>query len=255
MNLAKRIPVFVFLFFISFHLFAEDQKNSQQAPPGLDGRVWQRESLIMEGNRLAEAGFYDRAIEKYKAAIAPQFIENELDKTSFYGQMLSLHRLQGKFREAFSELQWFMKINPKGDGWIDDKLQLEALIKANDTKSGVPVQNYIQLLRDKYRRILPPISYDGNYVPIVASRIIFCYGWIGDADGGIAFTDEIIRYLEKKFGQDLHRPGNRNQYFLIREAFEQDKKEGFKGCLDAKPGDACMGRATKALIQSKYFPW
>ena len=45
------------------------------------------------------------------------------------------------------------------------------------------------------------------------------------------------------------------EYLKVREAFEKDKAEGFKGCVGAKPGEACMGRATKTLIQSDYFPW
>jgi hypothetical protein len=254
MKLGRGVLQLIFLFLLSPSVFAAD-KDTNQIPPGLNERVWARESLIIEGNRLVKAGFYEQAVLKYNEAISPQYIKSERDKTSFYGRMLSLHRLQGKFREAFNELQWFMKINPKGDGWMDDKLQLEALIKAGDTKSNQPVHDYIKYLRRKYKNMLPPDKYDGNYVPIVVSKIIFCYGWIGDADGGIVFMDEILNYWEKKSGQNLHRPGNKNQYYLIRQAFEQDKQEGFKGCLDAKPGDACMGRATKALIQSDYFPW
>jgi hypothetical protein len=45
------------------------------------------------------------------------------------------------------------------------------------------------------------------------------------------------------------------EYLKIREAFEQDKSEGRKSCVGAKTGEVCMGRATKALIQSDYFPW
>jgi len=45
------------------------------------------------------------------------------------------------------------------------------------------------------------------------------------------------------------------EYLKVREAFEQDKAAGFKGCANQKPGEVCMGHATKALIDSDYFPW
>ncbi len=103
--------------------------------------------------------------------------------------------------------------------------------------------------------MLPPKAYVSVYIPIITSKIIYLYDYIGDADGGIAFCDEVLKYWEKKSGYNLHRPGSKEPYFLVRQAFKQDKEEGFKGCLDAKPGEVCMGRAAKAVIQSDYFPW
>ena len=257
MKMIVKTSHLLLILIFSGNLFAaEESKN--QVPSGLDARVWEQEIILSEAHRLAEKGFYDQAIEKYRESLAPRFIKSEIDKSGFYDGVLRVYRLQGKFREAFNELQWFMKINPKGDGWVDDKLQLEALIKAGDMRSNQPVHDYIKYLREKYKNMLPPVSYDGNYAPIVVSKIIFCYSRIGNADGGIAFMDEIINYFASgKVGKRAEERAftTRNPYFVIRQAFEQDKKEGFKGCLDAKPGEACMGRATKALIQSDYFPW
>ena len=254
MKLIPRMFYFLLAFVFSTNLFASE-KAGGRTPAGLDARVWEQGMILLEGDRLAEGGFYDRAIEKYRESLAPRFIENEMDKSGFFNGALRVHRLQGKYEKALQDLQWFIAVNAKGDGWLDDKMQLEALIRADKEKSKQPIYDCIRYYREKYKNMLPPVTYEGQFISIITSKIIYLYDHIGDADGGIAFCDEILRYWEKKSGQDLHRPGNKNQYFLIKQAFEQDKKEGFKGCLDAKPGDACMGRATKALIQSDYFPW
>lgn len=252
--------IFYLLLFSTFFLkglFAEEN-SKQQVPPGLDALIWEQGQIENEGYRLAEAEAYDAAIAKYHEALAPQFILQERDKCHPLAGIMNVHRLQGKFDEAFQESQWFLKINPNKEEYKDNQLELKALADAQSEKSNQPVFVYIQYLRDKYKNLFPPIKYDGNYVPILASKIIFCYGWIGDADGGIAFIDQILKYFEqkdlKKYGKARWGRGD-NAYYMIKLGFEQDKKEGFKGCLDAKPGEVCMGRATQALIQSDYFPW
>ena len=90
------------------------------------------------------------------------------------------------------------------------------------------------------------------------SNILRLRDTIGDYDAGIKFVDECINYFKKadieKSG--VYKPGRvDNEFVKIREAFEQDKAEGKKGCVGKKPGEVCMGRATKAIIQSDYFPW
>jgi tetratricopeptide (TPR) repeat protein len=252
--------MFILLFFlIANTLFlscllangVDKQDLSFQSVAVIGGRV----QLERKGDRLVEQGLYEDAINKYQEALTPQFIKREEDKCQPLARIRHVHRLQGKYRDALNEMDWFIHQNPKKEEYINDKLELEALCKAQNTHLEQPVFEYIKYLREKYKKLLPPIKYDGNYAPIITSKIIYLYDHIGDVEKGIAFCDEILKYMEKKSGQNLHRLGNKNQYFLIRQAFEQDKAEGFKGCLEAKPGEACMGRATKALIQSDYFPW
>ncbi|MFA7255270.1 MAG: hypothetical protein WC133_04125 [Candidatus Omnitrophota bacterium] len=231
---------------------------AKDVPPGLNAIIWEQGAIENEGFRLAEEGFYDAAIAKYHEALAPRFIQEEGDRCHPLYGIMNVHRLQGKFDEALQEARWFLKINPKKEEYKDNQLELKALLEAQNTKLKIPIFQYVVYLFGKYKKLLPPIKYDGNYVPIIASRIIFCYGWSGDADRGIAFLDKIINYFASgKAGRRAKERAftMRNPYFVIRQAFEQDKKEGFKGCLESKPGDACMGRAIKALIQSDYFPW
>jgi tetratricopeptide (TPR) repeat protein len=256
-----------------------DTGNKNSAPQGLNGRIWEQESILLEGDRLFENGFYDQAIAKYHESVAPRFIKSENDKESFYYHMERAHRWRGQLDDALEDLQWAIDHNhmpnikeelgkpqkPEPLTVITAKETLyeeiqgiKALMEYKKTGSKAPVHRHIEFLKSRYKNMLPPVDYDGNYAPIVASKIIFCYGWIGDADGGIDFMDEIVNYFTSgKVGKRAVERAftMRNPYFVIRQAFEQDKIEGFKGCLDAKPGEVCMGRATKALIQSKYFPW
>lgn len=69
------------------------------------------------------------------------------------------------------------------------------------------------------------------------------YDTIGDYDAGIAFIDEILAYFRTGKAGDPKPGWVDAEYMKVREAFEQDKAQGTKG------------RATKALIQSDYFPW
>ncbi|HOW87345.1 MAG TPA: hypothetical protein PKV84_01640 [Candidatus Omnitrophota bacterium] len=257
MKLFRVFFLLLFFLFLPTILFA-DGNNQQQVPPGLNALVWEQGQIELEAYQLAKAGAYDAAIAKYHEALAPRFIYQEDRKClPLYG-IMNVHRLQGKFDQALQEQKWFLKMNPKKEEYKDDYLELKALAEAQRTKSSDPVRAYIQYLRDKYKDMLPPYKYVAVYVPIITSKIIFCYSWVGDADGGSAFIDGILKYFEqrdlKKYGKVRWGKGD-NAYYKIKQAFEQDKAEGFKGCLDSKPGDACMGRATKALIQSNYFPW
>jgi tetratricopeptide (TPR) repeat protein len=247
------------LFFVLIPLFLGNlfagSTSEQQVPPVLNAIVWEQAQIIAEGRRLAAKGVYEAAISKYSEALAPRFIFNESRKSGALWETMRVYRLQGKYDESLKGLQWFIdnNRNSKVKPWLDDKLELEALIKARELKSPQPIYDHIQYLRKKYINELPPKA--GGYSSIIASMLIYLYDHIGDSDAGIELMDGFIRYYAKKAHIKPEQVGSKNQYLQIKRAFEQDKKEGFKGCLDAKPGDACMGRATKALIQSDYFPW
>jgi hypothetical protein len=72
-------------------------------------------------------------------------------------------------------------------------------------------------------------------------------------DGGISFVNECLEYgylqhpeyVRANTSKEALRLGQKGaaEYLKVREAFEQDKKEGKKG------------RATRQLIQSTYFCW
>lgn len=217
-------------------------------------KIYARSDLIQAGDRLMDQGMFDEALVQYLKATEPIYLNYPRDKGLPLARIRSVLKFQHKYEEALKNLQWVIDINPKGDGWVPQQRELKALLEAQKTGNTTKLYEHIRYLREKNQKWLPPKGYHTSTAG-VASVIIQIYDTIGDQDGGIAFCDEMLQYWEKKSGQDLHKPGNKNQYFLIRQAFEQDKKEGFKGCLDAKPGDTCMGRATKTLIESDYFPW
>ena len=218
-------------------------------------------NIYDEGRSLEKQGDYEAAIRKFREAIQESYPSvpmacGQYDSSGMArGGIERIYQKQGKFELALKELQWHLQRNP--EKYLDEKLELEALIKARDTKSLQPVYEYIDYLKKKYKDQLPPNT--GAYSDMVASVIIRLYSHIGDMDGGIAFVEGFLKLCalgktcSRGFKQYAYTV--KNPYFQIKQAFEQDKKENFKGCLDAKPGDACMGRATKALIQSDYFPW
>jgi len=148
--------------------------------------------------------------------------------------------LTGKYQEALNEINnSSLEFNP------DFKLELEALLQAQETKSNESIYKYIDSLKEKYKDSLPPVAYN-TFSSIPISTILRLYDTIGDSDGGIAYIDMCIDFFKqqdiKKYGK--YKPGNADEEFLkVREAFEKDKAEGKKG------------RATRALIQSDYFPW
>ncbi len=250
-------PVTLLLFCCLPPLFGE---KSNFAPFGNDERtrkIFKQEQIIKEGSTLVEEGRYEEAIKKYKEALNPSVLNEERDKGNAIYYIEKVYKLQGKYEEALKELQWSINENSNGTGWFDEKLELEALIKARDTNSTQPIYEHIEYLKKKYKDQLPPNA--GAYSDIVATAIIRLYDHIGDFDGGIQFVEGFFKRCadgitckgeERKLAYTPKHP-----YFPIKQAFLQDKAEGQPSCIDAKPGEVCMGRATKALIQSNYFPW
>lgn len=216
------------------------------------GKAAVQVKLEDEGRTLLKEGLYAAALEKFKKANDPALKLVGYQDTVAEALIRETYQLQGEYEKALRDLEPLLRDSPKQWNWQNEKMELEALIESQKSSSTEPIYEFIQFMKKKYKGDLPPAKYNLGITTFVTSAIIRCYDQIGDYDGGIAFVDEILKYWEKKSGQDLHRPGNKNQYFLIRQAFEQDKKEGKKGCM-GQPG--CVGRATKALIQSDYFPW
>lgn len=221
--------------------------------PDNDGwKAFRQDKLEKEGEAFLKQGLYDEALQKFKQADDPSLKMKGFQDSYAKMQIREAYYLKGEYEKALEVLTPLVQMNPTQWNWQDEKTELEAVVKIRDTKSPKAVCQFIEYMKTKYKDILPPQKHDINITTTVASAIIRGYDQIGDYDGGIDFMDEILKYWEKKSGQDLHRPGNKNQYFLIRQAFEQDKKEGKKGCMGKS---SCVGRATKALIQSDYFPW
>jgi tetratricopeptide (TPR) repeat protein len=224
-------------------------------------KIFTQECLIKEGSDLVEEGRYDQAIAKYKEAAKPELFLHDYDEDRPNLLMAEALEFQSKYEDALLVIDNILKKYPDRKGydesWDGKKLELNALINARNTKSPEPIYKHIGYLKEKYKNQLPPNA--GTYSDVIASSIIRLYDHIGDFEKGAEFVNGFLKRCadgvtckdnERKLAYTSKHP-----YFPIRAAFEQDKAEGFKGCVDAKPGGACMGRATKALIQSNHFPW
>ncbi len=215
--------------------------------PLSDGRVrtsqiFSQERLLKEGDKLVEQGLYVKALAKYEEGLEPRFISKEEDKRGPIVRKIRLFRVTGDFQAGLKEFG----DAPKSLGLDPElRMQLGAVQSWSETGKKQPVYEYINHLKQKYGNSLPPKDYD-SFSPIPIGDIILLYDTIGDHDAGIAFIDECVAYFKrqdiKKYGE--YKPGKNDlEYQKVREAFEKDKAEGTKG------------RATKALIQSDYFPW
>ncbi|HXV27355.1 MAG TPA: hypothetical protein VD913_00160, partial [bacterium] len=213
-------------------------------------KIFRRNEIQQKAKQLFEAGFYNEAIQKYEEALHPSFLNNDHEESHPRGAIRDIYRYQGKFELALEEHQWFLKRNSSKEEYVEGKLELEALLEARNAHSTEPILRYVNFLRENHKKELPPNSYNSR-ATWYTSKIIRLYDYIGEANGGIAFVDQILTYFSRRNNVKKTIA----EYLKIHEAFEQDKKEGFKGCLEAQPGTVCMGRATQALIQSDYFPW
>ena len=271
--------------YFSYAAAFSDQKpaSNHRRDVGMELLV-QQNQLEREGTELEEAFQFEPAKEKFRQAIeigkrmAPR--QDYWRPTSFYVRVL---QKEGKYDEAFKEMSRLSETAPENEHFSDKKKELETLVKARDLNNDSPIRQYIEFIKEKYAAGLPPKGY-GGFGIIRITTIFRLYDAIGDYDAGIAYIGEIMTFLKlrkKGRGEDfqiydqikttkdanacLQLGANKNpnwhgcklirEYLFVREGFEQDKAEGRKSCINAKPGEICMGRATKALIQSDYFPW
>ena len=220
--------------------------------------------LEREGRALVRQGLYTKAEQKFIEADDPKYwLHKGRPNGMARGWLRDVYGMQGKYEVILKNLALE---NPKIgltiiSGYqprLDEKVKYEALIKYRDELREEPIREVIKVLKTQYLKLLPPQDYDSIASLRPISTILRLYNTIGDHDAGIAYIDECMAYFKqqdiKKYGE--YRPGKADrEYLKVREAFEQDKAEGFKGCAGKKPGEVCMGRATKAIIQSDYFPW
>lgn len=212
-------------------------------------KILKSANIYDEGRSLEKQGDYDAAIRKFQEAVQESYPSipmacGRYDSSGMArGGIERIYQKQGKFELALKELQWHLERNP--EKYQDEKLELEALIKARDTKSTQPIYEHIEYLKKKYKDQLPPNA--GAYSDTIASVVIRLYDHIGDYDQGIKFVEEFLRMCAsgKTCSPDFEKYAYtiQNPYFQVKQAFEADKKTSSKG------------RATQALMQSNYFPW
>lgn len=197
--------------------------------------ILQQEKILREGDNLAEQGRFEDAIVKYNEALTPTYIISDQAAAGPMGSLLRVYRHLGDYEKAKQYLQWYLDRNPAAHMVIDQKMELEALLKEKETGSTEPVYEFIAYLKDKYETSLPPNNLN-SFTAIVASKIISLYDHISDYDKGIEFADRVLAHPELT-------EKTRQEYQKIKVAFEEDKAKGTKGS------------PTNALIQSDYFPW
>ncbi|MBI4398910.1 MAG: tetratricopeptide repeat protein, partial [Candidatus Omnitrophica bacterium] len=234
--------------------------------------------LELEGKALFRQGKYDEALQKFQESCAPKY-ELYKGRGNGYAEsyIREIYVMRGEYEKALEhvtrvlKLPYMQEILKKSthDNFTEEKLEYEALIKARDTGSWQPVYDFIDYLKKTHHNELPPNGYNlGSITPI--STILRLYDTIGDHDAGIAYVDMILDWtfeVDKPEFSHINRnisseeaekymkikklaDGKPNkewrvykwlrEYLLVREAFEQDKREGTRG------------RATQALIQSDY---
>ncbi|MSR77657.1 MAG: hypothetical protein EXS63_05465 [Candidatus Omnitrophica bacterium] len=240
-NWFQKIPPAVCLLFLfaSLETFAEGKDLIPNA-------IWEQHQLQQEGQKLVKNGFYEEAISRFREALSPRYIKFEDDKGFAKYSITHVLILQGKYDAALKEYQWFLDQNKKNNKAIVHAREIQALKEYQSTQDPQTILNYIDLLKNEYADSLPPQGYDSGIGVGQIATILRLYDTIGDQDAGIRYIDEIMEYFKQN---DIRRkgsyqPGNADQAYLkLREAFEKDKAVHTKG------------GATKALIQSDYFPW
>lgn len=199
------------------------------------------------GRQYFIEGKYNEAEAAFVEADNPKYwiYEGQPNAVARYW-LRGVYVVTGKYEKAIENLEELLKILPNEESFLEEKKQYDVLIKYHNDKNIVPVLKYIEQFKKKNSNFLPPVNYNPIASIGIVSTILRLYDTIGDHDAGIAFIDECLKYFKeqdiKKYGE--YKPGKADEEYLkVREAFEQDKAQGTKG------------RATKALIQSDYFPW
>lgn len=215
-------------------------------------KVYSRVQLQKEGQRFAKQFKFKKALESYQKSLDPALRNFEWQQGPAWGGIKRVYTHLGSYDKALQALTWHLKVNPKQ--FEHEQRELTALKKYREFGDPSSVYEHIDYMKRRFPTAYPPQNAASNYTGL----ILHLYGVIGDPDAGIEFIDECLSYFKKidieKYGE--YQPGRADAAYLkVREAFERDKAEGFKGCAGVPAGEVCMGHATRALIQSDYFPW
>ncbi len=251
----RRICGVFFILFFSFYFYSGPKAFAAVISDDDGWKAFRQDKLEKEGDALLRQGLYDEAYEKFKQADAPELKMKGFQDSMAKMLMRQACYLKGEYGKALALLTPLVEMNLTQWNWQDERRELEAVIASRDTESREPLRGYIAYAKEKHKDEMPPRKYIVGITEGIDAAIIRCYDQMGDYDGGISYVDGILNYFKerdlKKYGK-LKWGKADGAYLQVKLAFEQDKKEGKTGCM-GKPG--CVGRATKALVQSDYFPW
>lgn len=244
------------------------------------GQIFAQVGILKAGDRLAERGDFNGALLKYNEALKDQYIAKPDDYRSPYLRIVKVYRILGAYNEALENIG---KI-PEGVQY-NKEIHNELLAAKETAEKSDPaaVYEYIVYLSQQRPDLYPGTAKEPAYVSVgTVSQLIRLYSHVGDSDKGIELMDQMIDSWYKRFpehdrvstseeaysyvtekGENApHRPDwlffkKIRAHLVIKEAFEKDKAEGFKGCMhsNASIENPCLSHAAKALIQSDYFPW
>lgn len=200
-----------------------------------------QEFKIKAGTNIAEQGDFVGAVRVFDEAMTETFINSESDLSGPLHSKAKALRELGRYEEALKTLEKFRTVNN-----VQDPTELEHEINAlkayAETGDDKLVRENIKWVMDTYQNILPPVNWV-FHSPTYISKILRLYDTIGDHDAGIAYIDMVLNFFRSGKAGDP-KPGRVDaEFMIVREAFEQDKRDGSKG------------RATQAIIKSKYFTW
>jgi tetratricopeptide (TPR) repeat protein len=224
-------------------------------------KVGQRNTLERQAKKLAESGQLTEAVKLYQEAIKPELINQEHEKSTAIGAMTEIYKWQSKYNEALTVYGWFLRHEQPTQTALDEQREIMALIEYQERGNASEILKHINYFKKEHAHALPPKGYTFG-AAIIISDILRLYDTIGDYDTGIAYIDECMAFFKKKdiekYGE--YRPGYADEEFLkVREGFEREKANGGPTCgrwgTKDENGVYCIGDATKALIQSDYFPW
>lgn len=220
---------------LSHLIYVNSNKNDAAKVSGDEWAKKQarRNGYEREGDRLGKQGQYEAAIAKFTLAADSSLIVQEHEKGLAIGSIVRCYQRQGKFDEALEAYRWFIEQNKINDAAIEGQKELLALIKARDTKSNKPINDYINYVKNKYPQYFPPNGYFTGMSGIFISNFIHLYDYLHDYDAGIAFMDEVIKFHTQHKDRN-HRSAHAKdvqEYTRVKQAWELDKKSGQHGHL------------------------
>lgn len=241
----------IYNFYIIFlFLFSPFVHASNQAVIG--------ERLAIEGYELEKQGKFDQALAKYQESLNPQYNKARWEEGSGRSGIRRLYIKWGKYEKAREATKWFLESKKELKNPTKELVwEVDALIEYQKTGNPQKILEHIEYLKKQYAVSLPPKPWNGG-TPTITGKLFRFYNLIGDHNSGIKLIDESFKvfreYDMKKYGKP--KLGRTDAaYQSVRDGFERDKVEGFKGCAQSPPGVVCMGHATYAMIQSREFSW
>lgn len=194
-------------------------------------KIIRRHQFESRGLKLAKQGLYEEALSQYRAAQDATLLNYDYEKP--IEPVKKIYIRQGKFEQALEIVDNLSKTQKNNDWLLLSHLEIQALIKARDTKNNKPIYDYINYVKTKYPKYFPPNGYFTGMSDIYINDFIHLYDYMHDYDSGIKFMDEVINYHishPNKNHQSAHKK-DVAEYARVKRAWKLDKETGQHGHL------------------------